>query len=62
MLDLLKVLLILGIIIAVLWFLPPTHRLIIQFYEENVIVKTIVDIFGNVLKGFGNAIVQLVKK
>ena len=59
MLDLLKVLAIFVIIIAIIWVFPPTHRLIVQFYEENTIIKTIVDIFGNVLKGIWNAIVQL---
>lgn len=56
--ELLKVLGILAIIIAIIWFFPPTHKLLIEFYEGNIIVKTIVDIMGNILKGIGNAIVQ----
>lgn len=37
---------ILGIIIAcaVIWLLPPTRNLLIQIYEENFIVKSLVDI------------------
>ena len=59
--DLLKVILILAIIIAILWFFPPTHRLIIEFYEGNTIVKTIVDILSNILQGIWNAIVQFIQ-
>lgn len=56
--ELLKVLAIIAIIIVVIWFFPPTHKLIIDFYEGNQIVKTIVDILGNIFKGIGNAIVK----
>ncbi len=59
--DLLKVILILAIIIAILWFFPPTHRWIIEFYEGNTIVKTIVDILSNILQGIWNAIVQFIQ-
>ncbi len=56
--ELLKVLGILAIIIAIIWFFPPTHKLIIEFYEQNQIIKTIVDIIGSILQGIGNAIVK----
>ena len=56
--ELLKVLAIIAIIIAVIWFFPPTHKLIVDFYEGNQIIKTIVDILGNIFKGIGNAIVK----
>jgi len=60
-LELLKVLAILAIIIAVIWFFPPTHSLLIQFYEGNIIVKTMVDIIGSILQGLGNAFVEFFK-
>lgn len=56
--ELLKVLVIIAIIIAIIWFFPPTHKLIVDFYEENQIIKTIVDILGNIFEGIGNAIVK----
>ena len=33
--ELLKTLLIILIIVVILWFFPPTHNLIIKFYESN---------------------------
>lgn len=56
--ELLKVLAILAIIITVIWFFPPTHKLIISFYEGNEIVKVIIDLIGKILQGIGNAFVQ----
>lgn len=56
--ELLKVIGILAIIIAVIWFFPPTHKLIIDFYEQNEIIQTIVNIFVDILQGIWNAIVQ----
>ena len=56
--ELLKVLVIIAIIIAIIWFFPPTHKLIVDFYEGNQIIKTIVDILGSIFEGTGNAIVK----
>lgn len=61
LIELLKVLIILAIIIAVIWFFPPTNKLIVQFYEENAIIKTIVEILVNIVKGIGNAMVQFIQ-
>lgn len=59
--ELLKALAILAIIIAVIWFFPPTHKLIIDFYEGNQIIKTIVDILVSIFKGIGNAIIKFLQ-
>ena len=59
--ELLKVLAIIAIIIAVIWFFPPTHKLIVNFYEGNQIIKTIVDILGSIFEGIGNAIVKYIQ-
>lgn len=56
--ELIKVLGILAIIIAIIWFFPPTHKLLIDFYESNFIVKVIIDITGNILEGIWNVIIQ----
>ena len=57
--ELLKTLLIVLIIIVVLWFFPPTHNLIIKFYESNTILQVIVDVIGKIFKGTWNAICSI---
>lgn len=54
--ELLKVLGILAIIIAIIWFFPPTHKLLIDFYESNKIIKTAIDILGNIIQGIWQGI------
>jgi len=54
--DLLITIFIIIIICAILWFFPPTHKLIIEFYESNDILKTIIDVIGNILVGIWNGI------
>lgn len=58
-LELLKVIGIFAIIIAVIWFFPPTNKLIVKFYEENAIVNTLVNLIVNILKSIWNAIVSV---
>ena len=57
--ELMKVLIILAVIIIFIWFFPPTHKLIIDFYEQNVVLKFIIDIFIKLILGLWNAIVAL---
>lgn len=57
--ELMKVLIILAVIIIFIWFFPPTHKLIIDFYEQNVVLKFIIDIFIKLILGLWNAIVEL---
>lgn len=57
--ELMKVLIILAFIIIFIWFFPPTHKLIIDFYEQNVVLKFIIDIFIKLILGLWNAIVAL---
>ena len=61
MIDFLKVIFILVVIAAILWFFPPTNKLLVEFYEGNIIVKTMVNIIGSLLKGIRNAIVQFIQ-
>lgn len=51
--KLLQTLGIIVIIIFIIWIFPPTHKLIVQTYEENRIIKAIVDSFVNIIKGIG---------
>ena len=55
-LELLKVLATLTIIILIIWFFPPTHKLLIEFYENNFIIKTIVNVISNIFQGIWNGI------
>lgn len=57
--DLLITILIIVAICAILWFLPPTHKLIIEFYESNIIVKNVVDVLGSVIIGIWNGICSI---
>lgn len=57
--ELMKVLIILAVIIIFIWVFPPTHKLIIDFYEQNVVLKFIIDIFIKLILGLWNAIVAL---
>lgn len=54
--DFLITILIIAIIFTVLWFFPPTHNWIIEFYESNSVVKAIVDVIGKIFVGIWNAI------
>ena len=56
--ELIKVLAILVIIIGIIWFFPPTHKLIIEFYEGNIILKAIIEIIGHMIVGIWNGIKQ----
>ena len=47
---------------AILWFFPITHNWIIEFYNSNPIIKTIIDIIGSVFVGIWNAITSIFKK
>ena len=46
-----KVVAIMIIIITILWFFPPTHKWMLDFYEQNHILKTIIDIIIGIIKG-----------
>lgn len=59
--DLLITILIIIGICAILWLFPPTNKLMMDFYNSNQIVKTIIDVIGNVFKGIWNAICSIFK-
>lgn len=54
--DLLKTLLIMIIICLIIWFFPPTHKILVNFYESNVVIKAIADIISNTFVGIWNSI------
>ena len=49
--DLIMVILIMAVIITALWFIPPTHDWMVNFYEQNPIIKTIIDIVISIITG-----------
>lgn len=49
--DLIIVIAIMIGIFIILWFIPPTHDWMVNFYEENIILKKIVDIIVIVITG-----------
>lgn len=59
--DFMITILIIIAIGAFFWFLPPTHNMIVEFYESNPIIKTIADVIGNIFLGFWNAICAIFK-
>ena len=60
--DLMITLLIIVSICTILWFFPPTHKLIMDFYNSSSIVKAIIDTIGNVFKGIWNGICAVFQK
>ena len=54
--DLVIVLLIMAVIITILWFIPPSHDWMVNFYESNPIIKTVVNIVGSIIGGIFSGI------
>ena len=54
--DLIITILIMIIICSALWFFPSTNKIIVGFYEENMIIKTIVDVLGNLFGSLAQGI------
>lgn len=52
--ELLITILIIIAICLVLWFFPPTHKWIMDFYNSNFIIKGIVDVIVGIFKGIYN--------
>ena len=57
----LKIIGIIAIAILIIWIFPPTHKLLVQTYEENPLIKSAVDIIGNIIKGFVSGIWLFIK-
>lgn len=54
--DLIIVLAIMAIIFVILWFIPVTHDWMVNFYEENVILRSIIDIIVAIVTSIFTAI------
>lgn len=60
-LNLLKIISVIIITLLIIWFLPPTHKVLVNLYEQNTIIKIILDMFISILKGIGNGIYSVFK-
>ena len=49
--DIVIILLIMAGIITILWFIPPSHDWMVNFYEQNPILKTIIDVIVAIITG-----------
>lgn len=49
--DLFFVIIIIIVIIFLLWLFPPTRKWMINFYESNPIIKTVIDIIVSIITG-----------
>lgn len=50
---------IIVIIFAILWAIPPVRNYMIDFYEHNPILKAIVDVFMGIIRGIWKFIVDI---
>lgn len=57
--NFLKAIGIMAIIFMILWFLPPTNKLMVEFYNNNPILKGIVDIIIKIVTIIGSSIYDL---
>ena len=60
--ELLITIFIIMVICTILWFFPPTNKLIMDFYNSSTIVQAIIDTVGNVFKGIWNGICAVFQK
>lgn len=58
--QLLLTILIMIVIFIILWVIPPTHDIMVEFYESNKIVKIIVDIVWGTVKAIFQTIWEMI--
>ena len=42
------------LVCLIAWIIPPVRKILINTYESNIIIKSLVDIIGAILKGIAN--------
>ena len=60
--DLVKVIIILLIVITIIWIFPPTHKQIVNLYESNEIIKSLIDVIIKIIIGMKNGIIKIFTK
>lgn len=59
--ELLKTIAIIFVIILIIWIFPPTRKMLIEFYESNILVRKIIDIIFALINGIWKATCSLFK-
>lgn len=59
--DFLITILVIIAVCTILWIFPPTHKLLMDFYQSNPIIKTIIDVIVGIFVGIWNAICSIFK-
>lgn len=59
-LEQLKILGILAIVFITIWIFPPTHKMLVDVYEGNIIIKTLVDVIISIVLGIFNGIKKFI--
>ena len=49
-------LILLAIAILIIWIFPPTHKMLVDLYTNNNVIKAIINVLGNVIQGLWNGI------
>lgn len=57
----LKTIAVIIILLLIIWIFPPTHKLLIQAYEENSIIRALVGVIKAIFVGIGNGIDSIFK-
>lgn len=58
---LLKTIAVIIILLLIIWIFPPTHKLLIQAYKENSIIRALVGVIKAIFVGIGNGIDSIFK-
>ncbi len=59
---LIKTIVVVTLFLLIIWILPPTHKLLIEAYEQNSIIRAMVEVLKNIFIGIGNAIASIFNK
>ena len=58
--DLLITIGVIVVVFIILWFIPPTHDWMVNFYESNPIIKTFIDIIIAIVTGIFKGIWEFI--
>lgn len=59
---LLKAIIVIIIFSLIIWVFPPTHKLLVEAYEQNSIIRAMVEVFKNIFIGIGKGIASIFNK
>ncbi len=59
---LLKAIIVIIIFLLIIWVFPPTHKLLVEAYEQNSIIRAMVEVFKNIFIGIGKGLASIFNK